>query len=138
MSESTLANTPLLDDRYGTGRKRSIDRRFGWIAAGLLVLGGLVFLLFSGWQSSTDLEFKTLSYSVIDERTVTVDAQVTVPAGSNAVCAFEALSESYSTVGWKLVELPASENRTRSISPMIITTAPATTGTVRECWVRDS
>ncbi|NLA66097.1 MAG: DUF4307 domain-containing protein, partial [Leucobacter sp.] len=59
----------------------------------------------------------------------------TIPAGNDAVCAFEALSESYATVGWKLVELPAISEPNRQFTVEIVTTSPATTGSVRECWI---
>lgn len=126
----------LLDERYGRGRKRAIDKRFGWIAAGALVLGGAAFLVFGGWQQTSGVESKVLDYSVVDERTVRLDAQVTVPAGADAICAIEALSESYATVGWKLIELPASDERTRRFTTTVVTTSQATTGTVRECWTQ--
>lgn len=125
----------LFDDRYGRGRQRGFDKRFGWIAGGVLLLGGLVFVLFGGWHQTSDLEFKTLHYAVIDDRTVMVDAQVTAPANTDVVCVIEALSTSRATVGWKLVELPASDERTRRFTADTVTTGPATTGTVRECWV---
>ncbi len=128
----------LLDERYGRGRKRSIDKRFGWIAAGALVLAGVAVLLFGGWQQGSDLEFKDLDYAVVDERTVRVDVQVTGPADATLVCAVEALSESYATVGYKLVELPAGDERTRRFATTIVTTSKATTGTVRECWQHEA
>lgn len=124
----------LLDERYGRGRKRSIDKRFAWIAAGALVLGGLAVLLFGGWQEGTGIDYRDIGYSVVDGRTVSVDAQVTIPTGTDAICAFEALSESKGTVGWKLVELPASDEHTRRFTTTLVTTTPATTGTVKECW----
>ncbi len=128
------ASQALLDERYGRGRKRSFDRRFGWIAAGALVLAGLVFVFFGGWQQGSDLEFKDLHYSVVDEQSVEVDAQVTASADATIVCAIEALSTSHGTVGWKLVTLPEGEDRTRRFTTTLITTSPATTGRVRNCW----
>lgn len=133
-TETPGAAQNLLDERYGRGKKRSFDKRFAWIAAGALVLAGLGVLLFGGWQQGTNIDFRDLDYSVVDERTVAVDAQITIPVGTPAICAFEAMSESYATVGWKLVELPASDEHSRIMSATIITTSPATTGTVRECW----
>ena len=128
------ASQALLDERYGRGRKRSFDRRFAWGAVGVLVAAGLAFVLFGGWQQGSDLEFKDLHYSVESERSVEVDVQVTAAADAQIVCAIEALSESHSTVGWKLVTLPAGDERTRRFTTTLVTTSPATTGRVRDCW----
>lgn len=135
MSDAGANTDALLDERYGRGRRRSFDRRLAWVAGGVLVLAGVAFLLFADWQRGNDLEFRDLDYSVIDERTVMVDVQVTTPASTEAICVIEALSESYATVGWKLVELPASEQRTKRFKTNVVTTSPATTGSVRECWL---
>lgn len=128
------ASQALLDERYGRGRKRSFDRRFAWGAGGVLVAAGLAFVLFGGWQQGSDLEFKDLHYSVESGRSVEVDVQVTAAADAQIVCAIEALSESHGTVGWKLVTLPAGEERTRRFTTTLVTTSPATTGRVRDCW----
>lgn len=125
-----------LDERYGRGRGRRIDRRLGWgIAIGLLA-AGLAVLLFSGWQAASTIEFRVLAYSVIDDRTVEVDFEVTAPPGSEVVCALEALSESHAQLGWKVHELPVSEQRTRRFTDTLVTTGPATTGIVKSCWIR--
>lgn len=135
MSQTDAGSADLLDERYGRARRRGIDKRIGWAVGGALVLAGLGFLFFGGWQQGADLEYKDLHYSVIDDRTVLVDVQVTAPRDSEAICAIEALSDSYATVGWKLVQLPAEEQRTRRFETRVVTTSPATTGTVRECWL---
>lgn len=128
------ASQTLLDERYGKGRKRTLDRRLGWIVGGATVLTGLGFVLFGGWQQGTDLEFKDLHYSVIDDTSVSVDVQVTAPASATVVCAIEALSTSHGTVGWKQVTIPPGDERTRRFTSTMITTSPATTGRVRDCW----
>jgi len=84
-----------LNDRYGRGKARRFDKRFAWIAGGVLIAGGLVVVLFGGWQQGKNIEYRDLDYSVVDGRTVTVDVQVTMPADAQAICAVEAISESY-------------------------------------------
>lgn len=137
MSDAQNSTTELLDSRYGRGKQRGIDRKFAWITAGTLVVAGLLFVLFSGWHLTSDLEYKDLAYEVVDDRTVQVDAQVTAPESSTVLCAVEAMSTSYAVVGWKIVELPAGQDRTRRFETTMVTTSPATTGTVRECWVKE-
>ncbi len=128
------ASQALLDERYGRGRKRSFDKRLAWGVGVTLVAAGLAFVLFGGWQQGSDLEFKDLHYSVESESAVEVDAQVTAAADAEIVCAIEALSESHGTVGWKLVTLPAGDERTRRFTTTLVTTSQATTGRVRDCW----
>ncbi len=137
MSDAQHPTTELLDSRYGRGKQRGIDRKFAWITAGTLVVAGLLFVLFSGWHLTSDLEYKDLAYEVVDDRTVQVDAQVTAPESSTVLCAVEAMSTSYAVVGWKIVELPAGQDRIRRFETTMVTTSPATTGTVRECWVKE-
>lgn len=123
-----------LDDRYGRTRQLGVDKRLGWgIAIGALLLG-LVVLLFGGWQGNNTVEGKVRHYEVQDPRTVAIDFQVSAPAQTEVACALEALSESYSTVGWKVIVLPPSAQLTRSVSDTLATTYEATTGTVRSCW----
>ena len=99
---------PSLDDRYGRTRQLGVDKRLGWgIAIGALLLG-LVVVLFGGWQSNNTVEGKVRHYEVQDPRTVAIDFQVSAPAQTKVACALEALSESYSTVGWKVIVLPPS------------------------------
>lgn len=135
MSKTGEVASTLLDERYAASRNRGFDRRFAWIAAVGLLLAGAVVVVFGGWHKTSTIEFRTISYSVSDDQTVKVVGQVTAPADQDVVCAIEALSESYATVGWKLIELPAGGERSRSIDTNVMTTSPATTGSLRECWV---
>lgn len=129
------AEPDKLDERYGRTRQRGIDRRVGWGVGGLIALlvGGV--LLFGSWRGTSDLEFKVVHYEVKDDRTVALDFDVTAPAQARVACAIEALSESFSTVGWRVLDLPPSELRTRSFHESIVTSYRATTGRVHSCWI---
>jgi len=124
-----------LDERYGRTRQRGIDRRLAWTLGGLAVLAGLAVLIFGGWQRSSTVESRILHYRVMDARAVTVDFEVTAEPDAPVACALEALSPSFATVGWKIVELPQDQQRTRRFSETLLTTHGATTGTIRSCWV---
>lgn len=124
-----------IDDRYGRSRQRGIDTRIGWALAGAAVLAGLIFLAFGGWQETSRVEYRDLAYSVEGQREVRVDFEVTAPAGAPVACTIEALSPSYATVGWKVIELEPSDTRTRRFSETLVTTYEATTGVVRSCWI---
>lgn len=124
----------LLEERYGRGRTGRIDKRYAWGIAGTLVLAGIVFVLFGGWQQGTNIEFQELHYEVLNESAVEVDVQVTAPTDETVVCAIEALSAAHGTVGWKIVTVPESDTRMRRFTVTLVTTSPATTGRVRDCW----
>ena len=139
LDERRSANPrPELEERYGRGRQIGIDRRIGWGLALVAVVLGLVFVFFSGWQSTSRVEFRTVHYEVVDERTVRVDFEVTAPADARVACAIEALSPSRATVGWSVLELPVVDQRTRRFTETLVTTYGATTGTVRSCWIVES
>ena len=55
--------------------------------------------------------------------------------GTTASCALEALNEKYAVIGWKIVELPASSERTRSFTDVVRTSEPAVTGLIYRCWL---
>ncbi|MFF7683598.1 DUF4307 domain-containing protein [Microbacterium sp. NPDC007973] len=124
-----------LDDRYG--RTRSPRRRIvGWSIVGVLALGAIGFL---GWTTvSSSLNSVTAAdtgYTVVDDRTVTATFQITAPTGRPVACALEARDEEHGTVGWRVVEYPASEDHTRAFTEEIPTLSLATTGFVNACWV---
>lgn len=135
MSDPAEAQPGTLEDRYGAGRARNVDKRFGYIAAGLLVAAGIVFLVFSGWNEKSTLEFRDIAHAMPDEQTVQVTFTVTAQPEVPVLCAVEALNTSFATVGWKIIDLPLSSERTRTITASVITTNPATTGRVNICWI---
>lgn len=130
----TNAGAGLLESRYGRSRRRRFDRWIAWGAVALLLGIGLWVLLFGTWRTGASIGFRDMGYSVIDERTVRVDFEVTAPAGSDVFCALEAVSTSHAQVGWRILELPASEQRIRHFSETLVTTGHATTGYVKSCW----
>ena len=66
---------------------------------------------------------------------MTLGFQITAPRGAAVACALEAQDEEHGVVGWRVVELPASDLHARAFREVIPTTAPATTGFVNSCWV---
>lgn len=135
VTDAPGAPEALLDERYGRTRQRGLDRRLGWGLAAVALALGLAVLIFGGWQTTSSIEFRDLSYDVVDARTVRMDFEVTAPPGAPVACALEALSPSYATVGWRILELPAAEQRTRRFSETLVTSYEATTGALRSCWV---
>ncbi|MBL3699681.1 DUF4307 domain-containing protein [Leucobacter luti] len=128
-------STQRLEDRYGTGRRRSLDRRFAWGAAGLLVAGGIAFLVFSGWQDGNQVSVQDIGHTDVSDLVVDVKFEVTGPANTPVACAVEALNKAKATVGWKIVELPVTAERTHTVTTRLVTTNPSTATTARACWV---
>lgn len=121
-----------LDARYGRGRKRPVAWIIG-IAVVVLGVGAYAWMLVSDSMNSVDAD--DLGYRVVDEHSVEVTFQVSGAAGKDIACALEALDEEFGTVGWKIVEIPASESHSSAVTEQVPTVAEATTGLVSACWV---
>ncbi|MCJ1706952.1 DUF4307 domain-containing protein [Microbacterium sp. VKM Ac-2923] len=124
-----------LDDRYG--RTRSPRRRvLGWSVVGVLALGAIGYL---GWttvaSSAASVTATDTGFTVESDRSVTATFQITAPLDQPVACALEARDEDHGTVGWRVVEYPASEEHSRAFTETIPTLSLATTGFVNACWV---
>lgn len=121
-----------LDERYGRGRRR----RLPWIVGSAIAVLAVVAL---GWstvsQSMSSVDADDLGYEVVDAHSVDVRFQVTIPEGTDVVCAIEALDEEFGVVGWKIVEIPAADRPSQTLSETVPTVSEATTGLVNSCWV---
>ncbi|KTS02019.1 MULTISPECIES: DUF4307 domain-containing protein [Microbacterium] len=130
-----MTTQEMLDERYG--RRTSPRRRIVlWSIVGVVALT-LTALL--GWTTvSNTLRSVTATdtgFTVTDASAVTISFQFTAPVGEPVACAIEAQDEDHGTVGWRVVEYPASEDHSRAFTEEIPTLALATTGFVNSCWV---
>jgi hypothetical protein len=126
-----------LDERYGrTVRHKRRTRRFAYIAAGgfAVVLGAWLF-----WGGVIDgldtIDAQNTGHTVLSEREVEVTWQLTATPGQATRCAVQALNESFAIVGWKIVDVPASTERTQSITETVRTTEQSVTGLIYRCWL---
>ncbi len=121
-----------LDERYGRTRRR----RLPWIVGILLVIAVVgVFGWMTFMQSANSVDADDLGFEVADEHSVTVRFQVTGGQGIDVAGAIEALDEECGIVGWRIVEIPASDEHLQQLSTTVPTVAEATTGLVNSCWV---
>ncbi|MFS0794316.1 DUF4307 domain-containing protein [Microbacterium sp. 1P10AE] len=130
-----MTTQAVLDDRYGC--TRSPRRRIAlWSIVGVVALGLTVAL---GWttvaNSLASVTSTDTGFTVTDAEHVSISFQITAPVGQPVACAIEAQDEDHGTVGWRVVEYPASDDHTRAFSEEIPTLALATTGFVNSCWV---
>lgn len=130
-----------LDARYGRTPHRRRRAVVATIAVAVsLVLAFATWLVWSGVASGSTggqaaFESNDTGFTVLNDREVTVTWDFTVAPGTPARCAIQALSSNYSIIGWKVVELPASTDRTRHLSENLRTTEPASSGLIYRCWL---
>jgi hypothetical protein len=86
-----------------------------------------------GGQSA--FESNDTGYTIVSDHEVTVTWDFTVNPGTTARCAVQALSPTFSIIGWKVVEVPASDTRTRQLTETLRTTERAASGLIYRCWL---
>lgn len=134
-----MSTETTLDDRYGRVEKKGgpIRRNLGVIIVSSVVIIGLVV-----WAITTDVlgfgpqvDSRQLGFNNLTDSSVTVEFEVTATPGHEVACAVQALNTSFAIVGWKVFVYPASEQRIRDMSETILTSEPANSGLVYECWL---
>lgn len=130
-------SSSALDERYGRTRASSRGARLIGITVAVvfaLVLGAwVVWAALDG--DSANIEFRDVAHEITDDANVSVTWQVTAEPGSELSCAVEALNEGFTVVGWKVVELPPSAQRTRVFTETLRTTERAVSGLIYRCWL---
>jgi len=129
--------TTELDARYGRGRRDTGRTRvLAIVAAAVGVILVIAWVVWGGLLGpDASLEARDLGYEIVDDSLVRVEFEVTADAGSEVGCAVQALNESFTVVGWKVVDLPASDQRTRSFTEEVRTTELAVSGLIYRCWL---
>ncbi|MCS5730258.1 DUF4307 domain-containing protein [Herbiconiux moechotypicola] len=135
MSDDSAAE--VLAERYGrTPSRRLRGKVVAWVAGIAVAVVMVVWVVWAGLDGvNATVDTQDTAHQVIDARSVRVDFDVTVPRGSTASCVVQALSEKFAVVGWKVIDLPASEAATRSFSEIVRTSELATTGLIYDCWL---
>ncbi|GAB3037000.1 hypothetical protein GCM10027052_14450 [Parafrigoribacterium mesophilum] len=126
---------PALDARYG--RRKPLPRGARWAvigAVGALVLALGIWLV-AGSLGGSALETNDLGHRVIDQYSVTINFELSVPPGSATSCALQAQNEQHGIIGWKIVDIPASDRFTRSFTQTVRTAERAFTGLIYRCWL---
>lgn len=142
MSTVPPAPAPAVEDELGAryGRTRKHRRRDRW----LLIVGAVtVAVVLVAWVVWAGLDGQRPSLQVAgtghqllnDERAVEVSWNLSVPAGNDTACVVQAMNDDFTVVGWKIVEIPASESYTRSFTERVRVAQPANTGLVEHCWL---
>ncbi|MEP6481520.1 MAG: DUF4307 domain-containing protein [Rhodoglobus sp.] len=126
-----------LDARYGRTSSSRLRTRVIVIATAIAFT--VVFTLWLVWGglfgAPAQLQANDTGYTVVDDSTVKVTWELTVPPGTVTQCAVQALNSTFGIVGWKIVDVPASPLLTRDLSEAVRTTEPAVTGLIYRCWL---
>lgn len=121
-----------LDERYG----RRGRRRLPWIIGGGIAVAAVVAF---GWMTVAGqlnaVTAQDTGFTLTDAHSVDVRFQYTAPRGSDVVCVVQALDKEFGVVGWKVMQIPASQKHTAAVHVSVPTVAQATTGLVKSCWV---
>ncbi|WP_307852421.1 DUF4307 domain-containing protein [Glaciihabitans sp. dw_435] len=131
----TVVVDPAIEQRYGRtpGHRRRIRTIYIVAAiAAVAIVGAWVFWV--GLGSASELETDDRGYVVQSNSEVTVSWQLTVDPGTTAACAVQAQNEGFGIVGWKVVQLPASDERSRVFTQTLRTSERAVTGLIYRCW----
>lgn len=131
------AAATAVDNRYGrtkTSRKR--DRLLLALGAAGISVVVVSWVIWAGLDGSNpQIEATNLSHEIVEnERAVDVTWRLSLPPGLESACIVEALNEDFTVVGWKVVEIPASEQHLRTFTERVRVAQPPNTGLIYECW----
>jgi len=136
-STTTDAAAPDLDARYGRSPASAARTRWiSWGAAAAFVVVFVAWLVWGGLLGApAQLEVRDTGHTIVDERLVEVSFAVTAEPNVPVSCVIHAMNDSFTTVGWKVIDLPVSEQRNREFTDSVRTTELASTGLIYRCWL---
>lgn len=127
-----------LDARYGRTRpNRTRDRLLliaGAVAVAIVLVAWVVWAGLDGSKPSVEAT-DTGHVLMNDERAVEVSWTLSVPPGNETACIVQALDDDFTVVGWKIVEIPASDRHLREFTETVRVAQEANTGLISRCWL---
>lgn len=136
-TEGAAASAAALAARYG--RTPGSSRRTRWIAVASAAAFVAVFTAWVVWggllEAPAQFEAKDTGHEIVSDSEVSVTWTFTADPGTRAQCAVHALNSTFAIVGWVVVDLPGSEQRTRTLTETVRTTELAVTGLIYRCWL---
>ncbi len=107
-----------------------------WVLGTIAILLACSIAVWFGLASTLGKpSWTTLSYHVVDDRTVDVTYLVSRPTGRDVTCVIRAMDKGFATVGLLGVGIPGSESQSVKLTSRIRTTTRAVTGVVKSCSV---
>jgi hypothetical protein len=130
--------TEALAARYGhTRAHRTRDRLLligGAIAFAIVLIAWVVWAGLDGQKPSveaTDTGHRLMN----EQRAVEVTWTLSVPPGNETACIVQAFDDNFTVVGWRVVEIPASDRHLRSFTETVRVAREANTGLISRCWL---
>ena len=134
----TEQQTDALAARYGrTGTHRTRDRLLiigAAVAFAVVLIAWVIWAGLDGQKPSveaTDTSHRLMN----DERAVEVSWTLSVPPGNETACIVQAFDEDFTVVGWRIIEIPASDRHLRSFTETVRVAREANTGLISRCWL---
>ncbi|MEX1077778.1 MAG: DUF4307 domain-containing protein [Homoserinimonas sp.] len=136
-SQSDAGNKQRLDARYGRTRKTgSRDRLIIWIGAIALAIVLAAWVIWVAFDGTDDtVASRDIGHKVVDDRTVRISYDVSMPPGTSAKCALQVQNDTHNIVGWKVVDIPSSDSYTQAFTDTVRTTQLGVTGLIYRCWL---
>jgi hypothetical protein len=123
----------LLQQRYGVGKTRKLDRAFAITVGALALVGFLIWTILFTLDSAERTTTRDVGFTVVDEFSTEVVFEVSRTPGKAVVCDVQVLSQSFAVVGLKRLPVAPSAGRSVVISTTVITTELGTSGLVAGC-----
>jgi hypothetical protein len=130
--------TEALAARYGRTRTHRIRDRLlligGAIAFAVVLIAWVVWAGLDGQKPSveaTDTGHRLMN----EQRAVEVTWTLSVPPGNATACIVQAFDDNFTVVGWRVVEIPASDRHLRSFTETVRVAREANTGLISRCWL---
>jgi hypothetical protein len=130
--------TEALAARYGRTRSHRIRDRVlligGAIAFAIVLIAWVVWAGLDG--QSPSVEATDTGHRLMNEqRAVEVTWTLSVPPGNETACIVQAFDDNFTVVGWRVVEIPASDRHLRSFTETVRVAREANTGLISRCWL---
>ena len=126
-----------LDARYGRTPGRAKRARV-WqiIAAATFVAVFTAWVVWGGlFQPASQFEAKDTAHTIVSDSETVVSWEFSTTPGTSARCAVQALNSTFAIVGWKVVDVPPSDQYTRQLTESVLTTEHAVSGLIYGCWL---
>ncbi|WP_028244868.1 DUF4307 domain-containing protein [Pseudoclavibacter soli] len=134
MSNSDPQRAELLAERYGTPRRHLSRRAWLWLGTALVVVSSVAVALFTLVMPSTNIKYQTATSEVTADGDVVVGISISTTGGQAARCLVDARGDDQDQVGWRYVDIPASDQASRVVEVTVRSYRPALAGSVQNCW----
>ncbi len=123
--------------RYGrTPEAKKRQKALGMIGAIGVAVVLVAWIVWAGpLRTSSQFQARDLGFTIVDQRNIVVQFEISVTPNTRMECAVQALSAEYGIVGWRVIDIPPSSQRTRVFEQPLRTSEMPVTGLLYRCWV---